>query len=1517
MSKNTKIHLPLLILMWTTYSISSANAANVPLVINEFMASNNTTIQDPQGQYADWIEIYNYGSNSVNIGGMYLTDNLSAPTKWQIPARNSAITTIPAGGYLLIWADNDTADGGLHANFKLDAAGEQIGLIDIDGTTLIDSVTFGEQTGDISYGRYPDGSDYWQAFGVPSPGEQNIGMYEGIVPEIEFSHERGFYNESFYLTLATETEDAIIYYTLDGTEPYDIAGGGRFPRGTVYTEPISISKTTILRAIATKPGWMPSDIKTQTYIFVQDVILQSPTGQAPPGWPSGGVNGQTLNYGMDPDVVNDRRYKDLMDDALLAIPSISLVTDLANLFDPATGIYVNAQRLGRTWERPVSVELINPDGSEGFQIDAGLRIRGGYSRNGSNPKHAFRLFFRAEYGQAKLKFPLFEDEGVSEFDNVDLRTAQNYSWSYDNSSKNTMVREVFSRDTQRDMGQPYTRSRYYHLYLDGQYWGIFQTQERSEASYAESYLGGSKDDYDVVKTTGGNPNYTIEATDGTMDSYRRLWQAATNGFYTDEAYYRVQGMNPDGTRNPAYERLLDVDNLIDYMLCTFYVGDCDGPISNFLSNNYPNNYYAIYNRNNPDGFKFFRHDGEHTIGAQGSWNYDRTGPYTSPSLSQFANFTPQWLHQQLAVNPEYRLRMGDRAHKYFFNDGILTREQSTARLLARANQIEMAIIAESARWGDSKSSRPYTKDDHWWPEINRIINDYDGYGFPSRTEVVLGQLQSKGWYPDVVAPVFYVNGAYQNGGQISENDSLSMTAPAGTILYTLDGSDPRSSGATQQQATALVPENADKRAIVPLGDISDNWKGGGDFDDSAWLSCSGSPGGIGFERTTGYENYISLSLLDQMYARNATCYVRIPFTVDTDYTSLTLNVRYDDGFVAYINGVEVARRNFDGTPAWNSRASASNSDTAAVLFENIDISDFLDTLQQGDNLLAIQGMNSSTTSGDFLISVELLATGGESDQDKAGIMEYTGPINLPHSAVVKSRVLDGDNWSALNEAVYAIGPVAENLRITEIMYNPPDANEEFIELQNIGTETINLNLVSFTNGVDFTFPSIELAAGQYTVVVQNRSIFEARYGKNINIAGQYSGKLDNAGERIELQDAIGRTILDFRYENGWRSITDGEGFSLTIIDAANPDPNSWDEKDSWRPSAYAGGSPGQDDSGIIPNPGAVVINEVLANSPTGAPDWIELYNTTDTAIDIGGWFLSDSKKNLFKYKIANGTTIAPDGYLVFYEDLNFGNQNDPACYEPFALSENGEQLYLSSTKNSVLTGYRDAEDYGASETGVSFGRYYKPGTGNYNFVAMAENTPGSANSYPKVGPIVISEIMYNPDWPNGSPYTNDQYEYIELQNISDGPVTLFDSGTSEPWKFTNGIDFTFPAHAPVTIPAGGYILVVKKPEAFSWRYPAVPAGIIFGLYEGNLSNSGESLELSMPGDVDNEGVRQYIRMDRVNYSDGSHPENCPGGIDLWPLEADGKGMSLTRKVPTDYGNDPENWQASSPTPGNI
>jgi len=227
------------------------------------------------------------------------------------------------------------------------------------------------------------------------------------VQDVEFSIERGFYDSPFQLILTTPTQAAEIRYTLDGSTP-------KSNTGSVYRNPLIISGTTVIRAAAFKANYQDPNVVTKTYIFISDVIRQSPNGQAPgPGWPTGRVNSQVIDYGMDPDIVNDPRWAGLIEDALLDIPTISLVTDSANLFDRSTGIYVNAQNDGRNWERRTSVELLNPDGTPGFGLDAGLRIRGAFSRSGNNPKHAFRLFFRSEYGPGKLRYPLFVLETFS------------------------------------------------------------------------------------------------------------------------------------------------------------------------------------------------------------------------------------------------------------------------------------------------------------------------------------------------------------------------------------------------------------------------------------------------------------------------------------------------------------------------------------------------------------------------------------------------------------------------------------------------------------------------------------------------------------------------------------------------------------------------------------------------------------------------------------------------------------------------------------------------------------------------------------------------------------------------------------------------------------------------------------------------------------------------------------------------------------------------------------------------
>jgi hypothetical protein len=1475
----------------------------IPLAINEVMAANSRTIMDPQSEYDDWIEIYNTGNKAIDLGGMYLTDDLAQPTMWQIPTNRPAATTIPGGGYLLIWADNEVADAGLHANFQLNADGEQIGLFAADGHTLIDSIIFGDQATDVSFGRYPNGKDNLRFLGSPSPAGQNGGAYLGEVADTKFSHDRGFYDQPFEVTISCETPGATMYYTIDGTQPY--VTGGRFPTGKVYFSPIPITRTTCLRAVAIKPGWMSSNVDTQTYVFLDNAIHQPAN---PSGFPS--VWGtESADYEMDPDIVNTN-VGTLKDD-LKSIPTMSLVMDLKHLFDSKDGIYSHPQSSGITWERPGSIELINPDGSKGFQANCGVRIYGGVGRR--EKKRSLRLMFKGIYGPTRLRYPLFGQDAADEFDCLILRSNFNDGYPFGKACSQ-YIRDEFCRRLQLTLGHPSPHGIFVHLYVNGLYWGLYNPVERPESSFAATYFGGEKEDWDSLNS--GRP-----VGDSTTLTYNAMLNAVRQGVQTNEAYQRLQGNNPDGTPNPNYVDYLDIENYIDYMIVNLYVGNTDWP---------GHNWYAAFNRVNPTGWKCFSWDAEWVIGLivghglDSTLNENMTG--VSGSLCE--------PYARLRNNTEFRQLFADHVHRAFFNGGPMyvdpynsqwnpqypQRNRPAALYAELAKSIERAMVAESARWGDVGSSTPYTVE-QWRQQRDSILYSY----MPQRSQIALDQLRSASLYPSVGAPVFYVNGSYQHGGRISQKDLLSMTATGGIIYYTLDGSDPRwaasSQGTGGSTSAVLVSEDAAKRVLVPSGPVSDNWKGGSTFDDSAWISGAG---GVGYEASSGYETLIKIDLREQMYNGNTSCYIRIPFALTSaqlsDLNLMALEARYDDGFIAYLNGTEVARRNFTGEPAWNSQASGTNSDAAAVLLESVGISEYINALRPGNNILAIQGLNTPPGSSDFLISVRL-TTGKSSSAPVGGVsptaIRYSGPATLTQSAHVKARVLSGSTWSALNEATFAVGPVAENLRITEIMYhpadtnNPSDANEEFIELRNIGSESINLSLVRFTNGIDFTFPSIELARDQYILVVEAQAAFSAQYPEFSGvIAGEYSGSLANDGEKIRLEDAAGQTILDFKYSDAWREITDGQGFSLTIVNPANPDANSWGEKDSWRASAFYGGSPGWDDTGIIPEPGSMVVNEVLAHSHAEAADWIELHNTTGAAINIGGWFLSDDGNDLTKYQIADGTVIAGNGYLVFYQDQDFGNPADPGCHQAFALSENGDQVYLSSAEGGVLTGYQELEDFGASETGVSFGRYYKGSTDNYNFVAMSENTPGAANAYPKVGPIVINEIMYNP----GSGNQNE--EYIELHNITPEPVTLYRYDKSEPWRFTDGIEFVFPSDPVVTIPAGGYLLLVKDLAAFAARYGDAPAGVqVLGPYDGQLQNGGEKLDLSMPGDVDEFGTRYYIRIDRVSYSDGSHPEDCPGGVDLWPVEADGGGMSLSRKPASAYGNDLANWKAAAPSPG--
>jgi hypothetical protein len=666
----------------------------------------------------------------------------------------------------------------------------------LPGTNVLAIQGLNQTAADVDFLLVPALGEYmttaltYQYFSAPSPGALNSTGYVAFVHDTKFSVDRGFYAGPFSLSITSATAGATIIYTTNGSIP-------SLTNGYVYSAPLTIPGTTVIRAAAFKSGFLPSNVDTQSYLFTNDIIRQSPAGQTPPGWPaSWGAN--VVDYGMDPDVVNSPAYRGEIAPDLLTIPSYSIVTELPNLFDPVTGIYANANQDGIDWERPASIELIYPDGSPGFHINSGIRIRGGFSRSPNNPKHAFRFFFRQEYGAGKLQFPAFSNQnGADSFDSFDLRTFENYSWSFEGDYRFIALRDQFSRDTQFAQGQPCERGDLYHLYINGQYWGLYNTDERAEASYGESYFGGSKEDYDTIKVDSG-AGYTIYATDGNMDAWTRLWMAATNGFAKDADYWKIQGLNLDGTPNPAYENLLDVDNLIDYMLIIFFTGNLDAPITAFIGNTNPNNVYALRNRTGLyGGFRFFLHDSEHTLlhesslGNTDELHRDRTGPFPAGDPVQqgpaaaLSRSNPQYLFTRLADNAEFRLRVADHVQRQFFNGGVLTTETCRARFLTRSNEIYRAVVGESARWGDAKRVTPLTRNVEWVTEMNRVYGDY----FGQRPGIVLSQLQAKGWFPTLGAPSFN-----QFGGNVANGFALTMTAPLGTIYYTENGADPRLRG---------------------------------------------------------------------------------------------------------------------------------------------------------------------------------------------------------------------------------------------------------------------------------------------------------------------------------------------------------------------------------------------------------------------------------------------------------------------------------------------------------------------------------------------------------------------------------------------------------------------------------------------------------------------------------------------------------------------------------------------------
>ena len=1521
----------------------SFTTGNTPLIaISEFMAQNNSTLTtrtrtssdvpySGEDDTPDWIEVHNLSANEFDVSGMHLTDNAGDPNQWQFPEG----TIIPVDGYLVVFASGeDIFDpnlderGFLHTNFSLSSGGEYVALTSFEGDVIDEISNVPSQVADISYGRSDEDLRY---FSDATPGTENATTFTGLVADTSFSVDRGFYDAPFDVEITTATLDAVIRYTLDGSPPSE-------SHGAIYDGPITISATSTLRAMASKPGMQPTNVDTQSYVFVDDVIQQTPESTIAAGFPTS-WRGTSPDYGMDPDVIgpNDDfggRYAATIRDDLKSLPTISIVGDIDDLFGSG-GVYTNPE--SSTIEKPISVEMFTKDGSEEFQINGGVKIQGGAFRSwGLTKKKSLRLKFKTEYGPAKLRYPVFGEDATQEFDTLTLRMEANDGWQWGGANNQPQyARDEWSRRVQLATDQPASHGRFVHVYLNGVYWGMYNMVERPDQSFGEAYIGGDKDDWDGLNS--GSPINADDATraNRARDAWNELVSLsrdvsnATTEAERTAAFMRVQGKNPDGTNNPNWESYLNVDNMIDYFIVNWYAANSDWPHKN----------YYVGRENGPDseGFHFFLWDAEWSLFLRSNLNTNEINNGAGVAAPI----------QELRDSLEFRLMFADAVQEHLVNPGGALyvdpdnpdfdpehpERNVPASIYAAISESNFdGLVAESARWGDQHRSTPYTRDNEWQTEYNRIMNSW----FTERGPIFFDQLMAADLYPSVRAPVFQVNGQNQHGGSIVLGDTLSMTAAASIV--TTD--------------TTLVTIDAAVEAFVPTDNSLETGAGPRwydvDFDTAGWTSGTG---GVGFG--SDYGDLIGTNVAGAWNTAGRTSvYTRYEFELEPDFDAslmdrLNLNMKFDDGYVVYLNGQLVHSVNAPSPIEFDARATGKRLNllnTLPTVVDRADLSDSLGFLRPGTNVLAIQALNHETDMSDILVRPELILSddvevlapivytldgtdprllGGES----VGIA-YDAPIPLTETTVVHARALLNGQWSALNRTTFIVNPASEgDILVSEINYNPsaPTTEEltvigtldnddfEFFEIYNRGDEAVDLLGASVTSGIDFEFPAYVLEPGERAVVVRDSVAFELRYGDDIPVIGEFAdGSLNNAGEEIAIVDRVGNTLVEFEYDDTrlWPQRADGIGGTLELIAPELTPSDQLGKPYRWQGSTDFAGSPGTDGSD---NPG-VVISEVLAHTdtPGGPSDSIELHNPTAAAVNIGGWYLSDSGANPHKFQIPAETILEPGEYIVFDESDFNPTPNDPGMND-FALSgARGDDVWLTIGNEGSITRFVDDVHFGGSLDGVSFVR----SPTEIGVVPSARTTLGCSNRDPRLPTLVISELNYNPGEPSEDALAvddglvEDDLEFVEIHNPTLNTVNLTN------WRLRGGVNLDFDADTFLA-PNETVVAISFNPEseanadrvaAFRTHYGIDDSVRLVGGFQGQLSDSGEAVRVQQPDmpPIEEPDFTPHVDVDEVAYDD----------LLPWPA-ADGTGESLHRAGTTFFGSFGFNWLNSQPTPGSV
>ncbi len=398
------------------------------MIINEASSANLRVLLDMDEDAEDWIEIYNPGPDTLNLAGYGLSDEFEEPFKWVFPPRVFFPDT-----YLIVFASEKDRTGiELHANFKLKSSGETIRLVDVQGA-LLSELAMTPVTADVSMG-WANGELRYFAQATPSAPNTSQ-AYLGITPEPEFEPERGLYSGGLMVEIEVEGEDDL-GWSDDGSIP---EGGNPDPHTTV-----PVNETVTLRARAFRPDYIPSRIVTHSYVIDEPVNL----------------------------------------------PVVCVTLDPVDLWDPVFGIYVQGDstepdwpyygaNFWEDWEKHAHWEFFEPQGG-GFHLEGGAKIHGGWSR--AQPQKALRMVARDAYGESEVDYPLYAENGFTEYKRLILRNCGNdFPYAH--------IRDILAHSLAAHEDLETMANRACMVFLNGEYWGYQNLRERHDKFYTKNHFG--------------------------------------------------------------------------------------------------------------------------------------------------------------------------------------------------------------------------------------------------------------------------------------------------------------------------------------------------------------------------------------------------------------------------------------------------------------------------------------------------------------------------------------------------------------------------------------------------------------------------------------------------------------------------------------------------------------------------------------------------------------------------------------------------------------------------------------------------------------------------------------------------------------------------------------------------------------------------------------------------------------------------------------------------------------------